>query len=91
MTDVSMENVIPGRVGDLLHRLGITHVGVEMLARETVARVPPPWHDGRTAAQITTRRPGRIIMLRIARRGLLIGSLAAAATPALGQAWPNKR
>ena len=29
-------------------------------------------------------------MLRIARRSLLIGSLAVAATPALGQAWPSR-
>ena len=29
-------------------------------------------------------------MMRLARRSLLIGSLAVAATPALGQAWPNR-
>ena len=29
-------------------------------------------------------------MHRIARRSLLIGSLAVAATPALGQAWPSR-
>ena len=29
-------------------------------------------------------------MLRIARRSLLVGSLAVAATPAIGQAWPNR-
>ena len=29
-------------------------------------------------------------MSALARRSLLIGSLAVAATPALGQAWPNR-
>src|SRR6266545_3292509 len=57
---------------------------------EAVARRQLPWHDERIATQTTTWRPGRIIMLGIARRSLLIGSLAVAATPALGQAWPSR-
>src|SRR5918995_2950981 len=55
-----------------------------------LARPRAPWHDERTTTHPMTWGPGRIIMHRIARRSLLIGSLAVAATPALGQAWPSR-